>query len=510
MTQQPDTSALAAEETAGLPWRDVVRSIVRHRKLVVGLAAAGGLFMAIGKFLEPPVYEARAALTLMSNRADVKMSPNDAASMQNERVDETVVNSEAAWLRSETVLREVLEPWRLKIEAGMAEQTPSAWDTIVSVVTFPFRLPGLAYRRLHGAPEPSWFDGWVDAVGARLEVSTARLSNVIDLGFTDGSPEFATSVLKALIMYRMKRQAAFSQQDEAAKFYEEQSHLLATRVEEAERALQAFYQHEGIVGGTEERDAVRGQIADIRTQFASTQTELAEARSRVASLESAMRNVPKQVVTANPGSSMEGRVLELMLERSKLLSRYAPTSVKIVDLDQQIAEAKRLLREERQLINTASAATNPTWAEFEQELIETRAKVASLEARSTALKQQEQANLDRMRALVEGTSTLERLETDLERAKEAHRTYVGKQEAARLSSALDDSQILNITLSQPVTVPETPKPARKSIYILMGLLAGLVLGTVIAFVRDLIDPTVKSAEEVGRLTGMTIIGEVTS
>jgi uncharacterized protein involved in exopolysaccharide biosynthesis len=203
-------------------------------------------------------------------------------------------------------------------------------------------------------------------------------------------------------------------------------------------------------------------------------------------------------------------VLELMLERSKLLSRYAPTSVKIVDLDQQIAEAKRLLREERQLIATASAGTNPTWAELEQELIETRATVASLEARTKALDEQEQANLDRMRALVEGTSALERLETDLERAKEAHRTYVGKQEAARLSSALDDSQILNITVSQPVTVPQTPKPARKGVYVLLGMLAGLLLGGVIAFVRDLIDPTVKSAEEVGRLTGMTIIGEVTS
>jgi uncharacterized protein involved in exopolysaccharide biosynthesis len=207
---------------------------------------------------------------------------------------------------------------------------------------------------------------------------------------------------------------------------------------------------------------------------------------------------------------MESRVLELMLERSKLLSRYAPTSVKIVDLDQQIAEAKRLLREERQLIATASAGTNPTWAELEQELIETRATVASLEARTKALDEQEQANLDRMRALVEGTSALERLETDLERAKEAHRTYVGKQEAARLSSALDDSQILNITVSQPVTVPQTPKPARKGVYVLLGMLAGLLLGGAIAFVRDLIDPTVKSAEEVGRLTGMTIIGEVTS
>jgi uncharacterized protein involved in exopolysaccharide biosynthesis len=510
MTQQPDASALAAEETGGLPWRDVVRSLVRHRKLVAALAVAGGLVMGVGKFLEPPVYEARAALTLVSNRADVKMSPSEAAAMQNERVDETLVNSEAAWLRNETTLREVLEPWRVKIEAGIAEHTPSAWDTIVGVVTFPFRLPGLAYRRLHGAPEPSWFDGWVGSVSARLEVSTARLSNVIDLGFTDGSPEFAANVLKALITYRMKRQAAFSQQDEAAKFYEEQSRLLAARVEEAERALQAFYQQEGIVGGTEERDAVRAQIADIRTQYASTQTELAEARSREAFLETAMRSLPKNVVTANPGSSMEGRVLELMLERSKLLSRYAPTSVKIVDLDQQIAEAKRLLREERQLINTASSGTNPTWAELEQELIETRAKIASLDARMTALHEQEQANLDRMRALVEGTSSLERLETDLERAKEAHRTYVGKQEAARLSSALDDSQILNITVSQPVRVPQTPKPARKGVYVLLGMLAGLVLGGVIAFVRDLIDPTVKSAEEVGRLTGMTIIGEVTS
>jgi uncharacterized protein involved in exopolysaccharide biosynthesis len=508
MNSRQDPAVSPGDDAPGLPWRELLGSLGRHLKLIVACGVAGALVLGVGKFLEPPMYRSHAALTLVANRADVKMSPNDATALQNDRVDEMLVNSEAAWFRSESALRDALVRWRDRWNAPRERGIVAG---VLDAVWLPFRLPGIIYRRIHGAAQPDAYDMIVSSLSNRLSVETTRVSNVIELSFTDSSPAFAAQVLEALIALRMKRQASFSQQDEAASFYEEQSRLLAERVQEAETALQSFYDQEGIVGGSQERDAVRTNLAEARTEFSKTNTELAELRTREQYLAKTLAGLPRHVTqAADPSSSMEGRVLELMLERSKLLARYAPTSVKIVDLDQQIAEAKRLMREEERLIASASAATNPTYAEMEQQLIETRAQVASLEARAGALQRQEHDLVERMRALVQGTSTLERLETDLARAKEAHRTYVGKQESARLSSALDASEILNINVTQPVTVPNTPMPARRGVMTLLGGLAGLILGAAIACVRDFLDPTVKSADEVTRLTGMPIIGEVTS
>jgi uncharacterized protein involved in exopolysaccharide biosynthesis len=506
MTQQPVPSPQSADEApVALPWRDVVRAIVRHRRLVVTLTAVGGLLMAVDKFFEPPMYKAAAVLTLSATRADAKVSPDEMAPSQTARIDEMAVNSEATWLQSEGVLREVMKPWRDKAggEAG------GLWDTVTTVIGFPFEVPTMVYRWMHGAPQPSAFDGWVASVQNRLEVAPVRTSNVIELSFTDANPTFASKLLEALIGYRMNRQMAFSQQDEAQGFYEKQSRLLAERVRTAEESLQEFYEREGIVGGTEERDGVRDRLAAIRTSFAETQTELAEARVRADYLEQAIRKVPRRTSDSGSGGSMQDRVLELMLERSKLLSRYAATSIKITDLDHQIAEAKRLLRQEQALID-AAGTVNPTYAEIEQNLIETRSNVVALEAKAGALSEQEHSHLERMRDLVKGASILEQLEMTLERTKEAHRTYVGKEESARFSSALDASQILDILVTQAPAVPDAPVAGQRLAYTLLGALAGFLLGSALAYGRDRFDPAVKSVEEIGRITGLPIIGEVSS
>lgn len=495
----------ADEGTIRLPWRDVARAMVRHRWLVGLAAVAGALVMAGIKFAEPPMYKATATLALSGNRQDAKVSPDEGAPVAPPRIDEIVVNSEAALLRSDGVLREVLKPFHAEVRA----RETGIWEAVRGVLGFPLRIPGMLYRWFHGAPEPSAFDGRVAAVQSRLIVSAVRASNVIELSFTDRDPEFARKLLDGVIAYRMGRQVTLSQQDEARTFYQKQSRLLADRVRAAEVALQEFYEQEGIVGGSEERDAVRDRLADIRTTFAETQTELAEARVRADYLGKAIRSVPRKTGSGASGGSMQDRVLELMLERSKLLSRYAPTSVKISDLDHQIAEAKRLLREEQGMI-AAAGEMNPTYSELEQDLIETRASVASLQAKADALTEQEHSHLERMRDLVRGASTLEQLEATLERAKEAHRTYIGKEESARFSSALDASQILNILVTQAPVAPDSPLPGRRLAYTLLGALLGFVFGGALAYLLDRIDPAVKSAAEVGRLTGLPIIGEVSS
>jgi uncharacterized protein involved in exopolysaccharide biosynthesis len=281
-------------------------------------------------------------------------------------------------------------------------------------------------------------------------------------------------------------------------------------VRQAEGAVQAFYEREGIVGGPDERKALRDRLTETRGVLARAHTELSEARSRAAFLQKAIERIPQHIkANGNPAGSIQNQVLDLMLQRSKLLATYAPTSVKIVDLDHQIAEAKRMLHDEAQMIAEGAASLNPTYADLEKELIQTQAQLVALEARTTALTDEERGYLDQMKKSVEGSGTLEQLEADLEHAREAHKTYVGKREEARFSSALDTSQILNITVAIPPAVPTTPLPRRQGANSLLGGVAGLVVGIALAYALDLLSPTVKSAAEVARLTHMPILGEVT-
>jgi uncharacterized protein involved in exopolysaccharide biosynthesis len=508
MVEIPETDTTATEESFGLPWRDILGSTFRHRKMILGLTAAGALAMVILGFLSPPAYQAKATLMMVAKRADAKVSPDEREVTQVERIDDTVVNSEANWLSSDGVMRKVLEPWRAKVEGG---RPSSGLNSVINAITLPVRFPSIVYQRFHGTPAPSPFDDWVDSVEKRLTVNPVKQSSVIELTYQDSSPQFAAQLLNSLIAERMARQKSFTQQEEAVDFYNEQSKLLAEHVRDAETALQNFYEQEGIVGGPDERKALRDRLTEIRGMLARARTDLSEARVRSAFLEKSMAQVPQHIQgSRNPTGSIQTRVLELMLERSKLLSRYAPTSVKIVDIDEQIAQAKRMLQEESKMIAEGQSAMNPTFLDLEKELIQTRTQSAALEARISALTQEEQGYIEQMRKSVDGSATLEQLETDLERAKDAHRTYIQKSEEARFSSALDTSQILNMTVAVPPAVPTAPLTTRNGIMSLLGALAGLTIGIGLAYVRDLIDPTVKSAAEVGRLMGIPVLGEVST
>jgi len=104
----------------------------------------------------------------------------------------------------------------------------------------------------------------------------------------------------------------------------------------------------------------------------------------------------------------------------------------------------------------------------------------------------------------------EHLEQQLNAAKEAYATYSKKEEEARFSSALDDSAIVNITIAERAETPISPEKTKSMMIFAMGSVMSLVAGIGLAFLRDRLDPTVKSAAEARGVTGLPILAEVSS
>lgn len=503
-------SDLAAEGEASFPWRDILGAALRHWKMVVALALLCTVVAAINLFLSPPVYMTTSTLLLQPKRVEIAVSPEEGSAARLDRIDATALNSEATFLRSDALVRDALGPLRPELDV----EPPRGWaDEVRDLILLPVRLPGLAYRWMHGAGDPTMFDNWVASVQNRLEVIAVPQTNVIRVSFRDRDPDWAAEFVNRLVSERIKRQTSLSQSKETAGFFEEQSRLLATRVHDAEVALQAFYDREGLLGGSEERDGLRERLQTVRASLATANTELAEARVRVAYLGKALAEIPKAIesTAASSGSSsvsVENRVLELSLQRTELLSRYTPQSAKIRDLDQQIEQARQLLQDEKKLIASVGTMPNPTYQSLEMELLQARAQLAALEARAAKLQEQDRDALSELRKVVDRSETMEQLELDLEQAKSAHRSYARKLETARLSNALDASEIMNISVIEEATTPPLPMESRKAPFVLGALLGGLLLGTGLAYARDRANPAVMSAHEVARLTGLRVIGEV--
>lgn len=74
------------------------------------------------------------------------------------------------------------------------------------------------------------------------------------------------------------------------------------------------------------------------------------------------------------------------------------------------------------------------------------------------------------------------------------------------SSISGDIVPVKATVTKPATPPTTPSSPRTRVNLLLGLLIGLALGVGTAFLRESLDTTVKSPDEVAALTGATPLG----
>jgi len=489
-------------------WQEVAGILLRQRRLILTTVASGIVTAIVLAFLQGPTYKASAKLMVTSKRPRITVSPDPRNSPLLERVTEQDLNSEVALLQSETLVREVLADSREEMKPPKASGV-MGW--VEALVRLPLRLPGIVYRWMHGVPPPGPLDQWVEATVKHLSVTAIRDSNFVEVSYTGSQPEWVAELVNKLVRRHVERQVQLNQESDALGFFERQRQLLSDRLQKADEALRAFYARAGVELGSEERPALDARLAGVRTALAKAQTELAESTAREQFLSgelnrhSGLTRAAGGQAAGSPLQVIRSRLVELELQRSELLSTFAPTSIKVKDLDRRIAEARRLLDAEAK---AGGGAANPARQTLALDLAQTQAQIAAVKAREQALQAQLTDDRAKIEHLDQIASQQQRLEQDVATAKEALLTYSKKQEEARFSDALDQSKIVNVTIVEFATVPTVPMRSKQPLILLMGVFLSTAAGVGLAFVRDHLDPSVKSAIDAETLTGLPILSEI--
>lgn len=492
-----------------IPWRELVAILHRRRRFIAQIFLAGFVTVAIGVSTQKPVYRAFATLMVTSDRAQVVVSPDAGTRPTVENVTEQDMNSEVALIYSESLVREVLAPYWSEDE----EESPSIFSRIRSVVTFPLRIPSLIYQLVHKVPPQTGLDSWAQNTLDKVGVGIVGRSNLIEVSYTASNPEWAAEFVNKLVQKHIERRGKLSQQSEARRFFESQREVLANKSREAEVALVDFNHRQGIDSLTpEQRQGVRVRLTELQTMLGDSERELAEGTARIEFLTQEIKNYPKNIATeskiAQNQQFIRPKILELELQRSELLSKYAPTSVKVRDIDRQIAEAKRLMNANSETLAETTNAINPAYQNLEVDLAQTKAQMAAVAARVEALRAQVAEHRTRVAHLDEISSEQERLEQAVASAKEAATTYAKKEEEARFTTALDESNLVSIAIAQSADVPTTPEKSKQTTMLALGAIVSLVAALGLAFLRDRLDPSVKSASEAKTVTGLPILAEI--
>ncbi len=498
------------QRTASTNLRWALLVLYRERR-VFGAVFGGIVAVVVGySLLAQPVFRAETKLLVTIRRAPLAVSPSgDDRQPPVPQVREEDLNSVVAMLGGRELVRRTLEDLS---GAGAATAEGPSW--IGTILRAPVALLRGAYYGLHGSPHPSALDRRVVATAERLQILPVRRSNVVGLAFEDADPAYAAEFLNQFVQVFLGAYARATEPGQAEGFFDRQSALLAGKLHESEIALREFRGRAGIVDLEEQRKSVVSALTAAEADLDRVQVDLAASRSRRGAIDRTLPKVQRMVPSARrevheATSQVRGHLMMLEVKRADLLQKYRDDSIRVRELDEQIQAAKDTLR------RAAAAPTqeheyalNKTFEALEVEGAMESARVDELAARAVALADKV-AEL-RQRALAFDTQALEleRLERERRLDEEVYTSYVQQREAARLSNALNQSQILNLAVAAPATAPVSPVRPRLRSNLAFAVLLGAAAGVLAAFVRDVVAGGIDFPEDIERASGLDVLGVV--
>lgn len=480
--------------------------------LQIGLTAFG--LVALGSLVLPPMYESTAKLLVQSNRAQLLVSPglqedspNQPSAMTNP-VTEEDLNSETELLNSSYLIRQALTGGSRQPPDGLAAR---ALDVMQSLWSLPVR----GYDVLHNVAPPTPTDLLAAKIERRLRVSVIKRSNVIEVAFGSHDPGWSYDFLKRLLNRYLELHARISHDPAAEKFFEIQRLLLEMRLDRSQEKLRSAQMQTGITEVSAQEQALITELYAAQADYHKTSAELDAAKQRVASIEAQMARTPQRIakeskVVQNMAlQQLKPQVLQMEAERAELLSRYQPTSERIIEIDAKLAAARKILDRENHLeVQETTTDVNTTWSSLDADLANARNEVAALAATQTTEAKQIDALKQQLNNLASDGLRIDRLQLTVDSDRQALLAYVRKGEEARAADALNRSRILNITVVEGPAKPVQPVFPKMPINLAVGLILGIALGICGAHWAETHDPRICSVAAIADLTGLPTVAVV--
>jgi succinoglycan biosynthesis transport protein ExoP len=462
--------------------QDVLLVLFRQKRVIVGVYAGVLVASLVGLFLLSPKYRSAARILLTSDRAQVSTSAERPPEIvRTTQVSDAEIDSQLQILRSRDLVGDVLR--EMRTDGGLDASSPDE-DVLAPGLFQPLALVRQAYRRLHGLADPDGSSAsyWeIRAALARLDAGRLGSSNVLEVGFTGNDPRWAALFVNRLVDAYVERHARMPQVVEAEGFFTEQSDLLRGKLTASETALKEVRARLGGLAGREAE--VVQQLNRLSTDLSQTAVERGEQQERVDYFE-------RLKAGSGPGKVATPELLQLEAQRAQLVGRYRPDSERVRDLDDQIARLRVVIRSYDTVL-PGPTGTNANGSN----LLDARARLASLRGRERALEREVETYRKQAERLGADAFELSRLERQVKLDEEAYLSYVRAAEQSRLSSAIEQSKLLRLSIIEPAVIPAEPVGPKRGAIFVFGAAGGLVLALGLAFARDRFDPTVRTPDE---------------
>lgn len=334
-----------------------------------------------------------------------------------------------------------------------------------------------------------------DTFLAKLKVSQVLRSQAITVAYESEDPKLAAKIANEIADKYIvgQLQAKFDATKKATGWLNDQLGELKQKVEFSERAVEQFRREHGLVEVQKEVGLSQQQLADINSQLVIARAGRAEAEAKYRQVEAILKtgrdiDSVADVLNSSLISSLRGQEAEVQRKYSEMLVEYGKKHPRMIQMQAELTDIQSKIRSEVQKIAASLRNSLEVASSREGSLA---ASLKQMEAKTGGNKQDEV----QLRALErEAAANRTLFETFLSRFKETASTQGIEQADARIISFAE--------------IPLAPSFPKKNLLLTISVIGSLFFAIALVFVLDMLNPGVRSPEQVQELFNMATLGIV--
>jgi len=471
-----------------------VHVVWRQRKRAGLFFVVTMTLIIIGAFVCPKAYESEAKLFVRLGRESVTLDPTATTGkvVGVHETRENEINSVLEVIQSRVILERVVD--RLGPAIILDEQLPADVPRNGTPTQIPERDQREAVSSTQRRSDNTKQEKAIRRLQRMVYIKHARKSSVITVGCKAASPELAQTLVRLVLEEFRKVHLRVYRTAGSRKFFEQQSELLAEKLEKAREKLRTAKNGLGITTLGHRWKTLQELVRTNRAAAQVNASELAGVRASIASLKQSLASLPEttvaQRVVGFPNGALDrarSQLNALQLQERQLLTKYTEHHPEVVAVRQQIAEARKILQEREPHSAQSTTATNPAVQQLQVQLHTERARADSLQSKAAALRREYEQLMAQLRELNANEGRIAELGQNVELLQAAHREYSEKLEQARIDWALGEERISNVNVVQPPTYVTKAVSPKKRLIGFLGLIVAGIGSIGIAYLYEFLD-----------------------
>ena len=461
----------------------------KYQWQIIGLTLLIGLLTTLVTFSLQPIY--RATVTLLIEFEQPKIiNIEEVYGISSANKD--YYQTQLEILKSRSLVEKVVDKLNLVSHNAFNQDTASVrwfdWRHWLGQIEEPSVTPTSTQRK---------YQAIVNKILANLSIEPVRNTQLAKISFESKNAQLAADVVNTLanLYIETDLNARLAMTKQATALLTERIDELRRKLSQSEQALQAYLEEHNLVNVEGVKSVAIKQIEEMASNLVKAHRQLAETQSAYQQVQ-ALRGQASSAfesITAVINNSLVQRLKEIELDAER----------KVSELSKRYGSKHPNMIAARTELNTARSNTTKQIRQVITGITkEYEVALANAQALERALKEKEA----QIQEINRNEYQLGVLQREVEVNRQLYDLFLTR---FKETDASQDIQALQSKIGQiiePALVASTPYKPRKKLIVTISLVLGLLFSTLLAFLLEYLDNTIKNSEDVEQKLGLPLLG----